>query len=557
MLPPKLMFYGNRGLIAKIMAEEVAPDCEPLGRHNKLIIANGPLATASISCSGRVSAGAKSPLTGGIKEANSGGIMGYRLASLGIRALIIEDKPENKDDLFILHISEGNAELVNANDYKMIGTHELTQRLHQRYGPKCGISCIGPAGEMLMASSGIANTDMDGNPSRFSARGGLGAVMGSKGLKAIVVEDYKKIKPSIRNEEKYKKALKQYVEEIRGAYQTSVGYTLYGTAGSLPTVSEIGALPTYAFRRGSFEKVDEISGEKLRETILERGGKGRATHACMPGCLIRCSNIYPDRDGRPVVASLEYETLSLCGSNLGISDLDHIAEINYLCNDYGLDTIEIGATIGVYMDLGLAEFGDAEIAKKLVREIGTGTLLGKILGEGAAITARIFKSQRAPVVKGQSIAAHEPRALKGMSITYATSPMGADHTAGVTTRAEMDHQDPNIWLEYVRDLQVKIAAIDTLGLCMFITTAGPKIPALVVEMLNGIYGTDHGPDFIASLGKDVIWTEKEFNAKAGLSAAHDKMPEFMLEEPFPPHNAVSDIPKQHYKKFWEPSYWRP
>ena len=556
MLPPKLMFYGNRGLIAKIMAEEVAPDCEPLGRYNKLIIANGPLAIASISCSGRVSAGAKSPLTGGIKEANSGGIMGYRLASLGIRALIIEDKPK-QDVLFILHIGKKGAQLIDASEYKMMRIHALTKKLFQRFGPNCAISCIGPAGEMLMSAASVANTDMDGNPSRFSARGGLGAVMGSKGLKAIVVEDYKKIKPPIRNEERYKKALKQYVEEIRSAYQTSVGYTLYGTAGIIPTISEIGAMPSYGFRQGSFENADKISGERLRETILERGGEGNATHACMPGCLVRCSNIFPDQDGKQVVASLEYETLSMCGSNLGLTSLDDIAELNYLCNDYGLDTIEIGATIGVYMDLGLAEFGDAEIAKKLVREIGTGTLLGKILGEGAAITARIFKSQRAPVVKGQSIAAHEPRALKGMSIIYATSPMGADHTAGVTTRVRLDQLDPYIWLEYARDLQVKIAAFDTLGLCMFITTAGPKIPDLVVEMLNGIYGTDHGPDFIASLGKDVIWTEKEFNAKAGLSAAHDKMPEFMLEEPFPPHNAVSDIPKQHYQKFWEPSYWRP
>lgn len=555
-LPQGLILYGNRGLIGKILSKEVPATCEPLGRHNKLVLANGPLASVSISSSGRVSAGAKSPLTGGIKEANSGGIVGFRLARQGIRALIIEEKPENKDDLFILRISKDATELVDAKEYKMMGTHELVQRLFERYGEKCGISCIGPAGEMLMASAGIANTDMDGNPSRFSGRGGLGAVMGSKGIKAIVIENDGNHKLEIKNRERYRAALKDYINEIRNAPQTSVGYPLYGTAGIIPTISVMGALPSYAFRKGSFEKADEISGERLRELILERGGEGTPTHACMPGCLVRSSNIFPDKTGKKVVASLEYETLCLCGSNLGISNLDDIAELNYLCNDYGLDSIETGATIGLYMDLGLADFGNAEAAKNLVKEIGKGTLLGKVLGEGSAITARIFKSLRAPVVKGQSIAAHEPRALKGMSVTYATTPMGADHTTAVTTRVQKNQLDPNIWMEYSRDLQVKIAAFDTLGLCMFITTAGPKIPGLVVEMLNGIYGTDYTTDFLEIIGKDVIYTEKEFNTKAGISAADDRMPEFMREEPFPPHNTVADIPQEHYDKFWDRSFWK-
>jgi aldehyde:ferredoxin oxidoreductase len=554
-LPQELMLYGNRGLIGKILSKEVPATCEPLGRHNKLVFANGPLASVSISSSGRISAGAKSPLTGGIKEANSGGMVGFRLAKQGIRALIIEDKPENKDDLFILHIKKDVTELIDGNEYKMMGTHELAQKLFERYGKDCAISCIGPAGEMLMSSAGIVNTDMDQNPSRLSGRGGLGAVMGSKCIKAIVVENDGNYKMEIKDKDRYNAALKEYIHEIRNAHQTSVGYTLYGTAGIIPTISVMGAFPSYAFRKGSFEKADEISGERLRELILERGGEGTPTHACMPGCLIRCSNIFPDKSGKKVVASLEYETLCLCGSNLGISNLDDIAELNYLCNDYGLDSIETGATIGVYMDLGLADFGDAEAAKNLVKEIGKGTLLGKVLGEGSAITARIFKSLRAPVVKGQSMPAHEPRALKGMSVTYSTTPMGADHTAGVTTRAPMDQLDPNIWMEFSRNLQVKIAAFDTLGLCMFVTTAGPKIPGLAIEMLNGIYGTDYAPEYIETMGKDVVWTEKEFNTQAGFNEADDRMPEFMREEPFPPHNTVSDIPQEHYDRFWESSFW--
>jgi len=554
-LPYEWQIYGNRGLIGKILLNEVPPTCEPLGHKNKLIFANGPLASTRISSSGRISAGAKSPLTGGIKEANSGGIVGYRLAKQGIRALVIEEKPEDKEALYILRIGKDKYQLDCAAEYKMMGTHDLVQKLFKKYGRDSGIICIGPAGEMLMSAAGIVNTDMDGNPSRLCARGGLGAVMGSKGLKAIVIENDGTFELKISDSEKFNSALKDYINEIRTAHQTSIGYPMYGTAGIIPTINKMGGLPAFAFRSGFFDKADEISGERLRELIIERGGEGIPTHSCMPGCLIRCSNIFPDKSGKKKIASFEYETIAMLGSNLGISGFDDIAELNYLCNDYGLDTIEMGATLGVYMDLGLADFGDPKIAKELLEEIGQGTLLGKILGEGSAITARIFKSLRAPVTKGQSIPAHEPRSIKGMSVTYATSPMGADHTAGVTTRAQVNHLDPNIQMELSRNLQVKLAAFDTLGLCLFVTAAGAKIPSLVVKMLNGIYGTDYGPEFIENLGKEVILTEREFNIKAGFNEADDRMPEFMLEEPMPPHNAVSDIPDEHYKKFWDPMFW--
>ena len=554
-LPQEWMLLGNRGLIDKIMLDEVPPTCEPLGQKNKLIFANGPLAMSRISSSGRISAGGKSPLTGGIKESNSGGISGYRMAQQGIRALIIEDIPEEKEALYLLHIHNGQAALFNAEEYKGLNTDQLTEKILEKYGKDCGVMCIGYAGEMMLSSAGIVNLDHDQNNSRLCARGGLGAVMGSKRLKAIVIQNDRIFVTPVADNARLSAAIKDYLNVLRTTPRTGVGYPEYGTAVNILTNNAMGAFPSYAFRSGSFEGVEEVSGEKLRDTILTRGGEGMTTHACMPGCIIRCSNVFADKFGKKVVASLEYETISLLGTNLGIGNLDDIAVLNSSCNNYGIDTIEVGAAIGVYMDLGLASFGDTKRAIELVNEIGQGTVLGRVLGEGSAITARIFKSLRAPTVKGQSMAAHEPRAIKGMSVTYATSPQGADHTAAVTTSAKIDHNDPTIQMEFSRNLQVKIASFDTLGFCLFASVGGPQIPGIIVEMINSIYGTNLTADFFTSLGKEVIWMEHQFNLKAGLNVVHDDMPEFMTEEPVHPVNNISDIPKDHYQRFWDESFW--
>jgi aldehyde:ferredoxin oxidoreductase len=554
-LPQDCLILGNRGLIAHILLNEVPPICEPLGRRNKLIFANGPFALAGVSSAQRISAGAKSPLTGGIKESNAGGIGALRMAQHGIRALVIEDKPEDKDALEVLVISADGYEFTSANEYKRMGTRDITRTLQEKYGSNAAVICIGPAGEMLMSTAGIVITDKDGNPARHCARGGLGAVMGSKGLKAIVIKNDGSQKLEIQNPDAFKESIREYVNELRTAHQTGVGYPQYGTVGIIPSIDQLGGLPSYSFRSGRFDRVDDITGEAVRQTILKRGGEGDTTHACMPGCIVRCSNIFPDGSGKHKVASFEYETVAMLGSNLGISNLDTIAELNALCNDYGIDTIEVGVAIGVYMDVGLARFGDEESAVNLVNEIGRGTLLGKVLGEGAVVTGRIFKSLRVPAVKGQSMAGHEPRSIKGLSVTYAMTPMGADHTVGITTRAQMDHLDPTIQMELVRGLNVKVATVDTLGLCVFVTTAGAKIPPLMVRFLNAIYGTEYDERLFETLGKKVILMEREFNIKAGLNEAADRIPEFMKEEPMPPHNAVSDIPAEHYRRYWEKDFW--
>ena len=553
--PDKYGLLGNRGLIAKIMLDEVRPTAEPLGRHNKLILCNGPLAGSLVSSASRLSVGGKSPLTGGIKESNSGGTVAFRLARQGIRAIIVEDKPAAAESLYILNISSGRAELLPGEEYKGLGTYATAQRLRKRFGKNVAIACIGQAGEYLMQSAGVFCTDKEGCPGRTAGRGGMGAVMGSKGIKAVVIDANNELKLKPVEPDRFRKAVKEYHKELLDKPGTGINFPTYGTAGLIPTISLMGAMPTHNFRQGSFSKADEISGEALRELILERGGEGEATHACMPGCIIRCSNIVADETGQVIVSPLEFETLAMVGSNLDIDSLDAIARINYACNDVGLDVIETGAVLGMVMEYGLLKFGDVDGVLELIDQVAKGTVLGRVIGQGAVVTGKVFGITRVPAVKGQSIAGHEPRGVKGMSVTYATTPMGADHTTGGMTRMQIDHQDPNLPMPISRDIQVRIAAIDTLGFCMFLTGGGPRIPDMVIEILSAMYGKECPEDFITSLGKQTIVDERKFNLMAGITAAEDKMPEFMEEEPLPPLNGVSDIPRSHYVEFWDESFW--
>ena len=550
--PAEWNFYGNRGLIGLIMSNEVPPTCDPLGPDNKLIFAAGPLNILGVSSAGRLSAGGKSPLTKGIKESNSGGMAASYMVQQGYRAIIIEDKPSRKDAIYILRITADGCFLEDGTEYRGLGTHDLTARLQAKYGAKSSITCIGMAGEHLMSMAGIVNTDKDGNPSRLCARGGLGAVMGSKGLKAIIIDAGGKEAIAVQDMPTFRAAVRQYTQELLNSPTTSKGYPKYGTAAMMAVVNAVNALPTRSFRQGEYEHADDICGERMHDVIVERGGEGTPTHACMPGCVIRCSNVFPDEKGKKIVASLEYESLCLLGSNIDVHDFDKIAVLNYLCNDYGLDSIETGATIGICMDVGMIEFGDFDKAKELLAEIRDNTALGKILGNGASVTGRAFKTKRIAACKGQSFAAYDPRGMKGFAVTYATTPMGGDHTAGAVARVQADHQDPSIWLKISRDAQVKTAFIDNMGLCMFVGGGGAKIPGLIAQMLAAVYGEKCSEEDLVRLGKKIVWNERAFNLAAGLTAAADSMPEFMRTEALPPLNAVADVPLDG---FWDEEFW--
>jgi len=548
-LPETWRLLGGRSLVARIALDEIPPLSEPLGSENRLLILNGLLAGTPLPCSGRLSVGSKSPLTGGIKEANSGGVCGHLLARLGLRAIVIQGQPAD-DRWYFLHIHADGARLLPADDLVGLGTYETVARLRERFGGRVGCLVIGPAGEMRMGAAGVAGTDMEGRPSRFSARGGMGAVMGSKHLKAVVIEPTRR-NPPLADRGRFMDAVRRFIRCIEETPQTADVYPIYSTAAMVMVANSMGFLPTRGFSSGQFDQAAAISGEALHDTILERGGEGNTTHACMPGCIVRCSNVWPDPDGREFISPLEYETIGMMGSNLGLSDLDEIARLNRICNDVGVDTIEIGAALGVAAQAGLVAFGDAEGFVHLLDEIRAGTPLGRILGNGAAFVGRAYGVLRVPAVKGQAMPAYDPRALKGTGVTFATCPQGADHTAGHTARADLDHLSPEGQVEASRAVQLGVAALDSLGLCLMTAPAVAGQREVLAELVSARFGVKWTSGEVVELGRQTIRLEREFNRRAGFTSIDDRIPEWMTREPLPPHGTVFDVPPEEMERTYD------
>lgn len=538
-LSKELLAIGGRGLIANLMSKEVNPQCYPLGPENKLIISNGPLAGLGISSAGRISIGAKSPLTGGIKESNSGGTFADSMAKMELRAIVLEGMVK-EDKWYLLKIDEGKVKFIPADDYIGLGNYDATKKILKRFGNGYSLITIGQAGEQKLINSGLALTDLYNRPGRIAARGGLGAVMGSKSIKGILLNKKGTYKNHKINSEKFKVARKAYHKTINECERIKV-LAEYGTASTVMDAQRVGALPTFNFSRGQFDGAENLSGENIHNLIKERGGNGKNTEACMRGCLIQCSNVYPDKKGKEIVAPLEYETLGLIGSNLGISDPDEVAKINYICNDYGLDTIETGGVLGVMAEAGLVKFGDAKGFINILREVPKNKWRGRMVGMGTGITAKFLNVRRSPVVKNQCMSAYDPRAVKGTGVTYATSPMGADHTAGLTIFMPIDHHNKKDQVKISRLMQISRAAYDSLGLCVFLMAATAPHPNRIVALLNSLYGLELEPEYINELGKSTILLEKKYNQTAGIREKDNRIPDFFKEEILPPFNLTWDI----------------
>lgn len=528
--PLRYLQSGGRALIARVLQEEIPPQCEPLGRENKLVIATGLLTGGTVSNANRLSIGAKSPLTGGIKESNAGGIFAMRLANQGIKLLIIEDIPE-EDTWYYLRIDCNGCEIVRADAYRGMGTVDFFQAMRQTY-PEAAISGIGPAGEYAYKLAGIAVSDLEGRPNRYCGRGGLGAVMGAKKIKGLIIPD-KGTPPVIRDPKKYQEAVREYTRAVIDAPST-VSYRTLGTAAMVQTTNEMTGLPTRNFHGQKFAGADTLSGQALHALIQERGGVGKTSHACMPGCVIRCSNVVPDREGAYVTAGLEYETIALTGSNLCIDDLDTVAKINAACNDIGIDTIETGAVIGVAMEAGLLPFGDGDGVLKLLEEIRNHTEIGKLLGEGTYRAGKHWGVKHLPVINKQAFPAYDPRTVVPMGITYATSPMGADHTYGPGLHA----QDP---VEQTRQSQRLLAKIDSLGICMFARVPVKDRLHLFVDMINARYGWDLTEDWLDRLAEETLRNEQDFNQKAGFTKEDYRMPDAFTKTGIPATGQVFSI----------------
>jgi aldehyde:ferredoxin oxidoreductase len=533
------------------MLNEVRPTCDPWGRENKLIVASGWLGDTTVTTAGRCSVGGKSPLTGGVKEANIGGAAGSKLARLGIRALLLEDVPETPASR-VLWIGGEKCELLAAPELRRLEVAETFQHLRARFGADVGVFYIGPAGEMGLGGAAVATTDHTGVQARFAARGGLGAVMGVKGIKAIVVDDAGATPERGHDPAALGTANKDLWQILRDDPKTQNRHD-FGTPAVVAICDALGVLPTRNFRTGHFEAFEAISGERVAELILGRGGEGERGVPCVRGCLIQCANNFPDAAGKTLVASLQYENIGLLGSNCGIGDVDEVARINHLCNQVGVDTIETGAAIGVAMEAGVIPFGDAEGAKDLVRQIGQGTILGRVLGSGVVIAGRVLGVRRVPAIKGQAIAAYDPRSLKGIGVTYATSAMGADHTAGnaLEMAKALDQKKPDGQVAVSLRLQVRAALLDSLGVCLFIRPAFVKDPNLMARLLNARYGWALTYADVQKMGLECLHMERDFNRLAGVSDELCDVPEFMRTEPLPPFNTVFDVPRDEMRGIWD------
>jgi aldehyde:ferredoxin oxidoreductase len=433
-------FLGGSALIAKIMNREVSPATDPLGPKNLFIVAAGPLAGTGAPSLGRVSIGAKSPLTMGIKEANSGGPAAQYLDRLGIRAIVIQGAPL-KEAPYCLFISKDKAELIPAGEIRGLKNYELVGRLKARFGKKIAVISTGIAGERRYRGSSVSLTDTLGDPSRNAARGGLGAVLGSKGIKAIVIDPTGAPQVELARPADFRGAVKSWINTLKHDISCSL-FSRFGTPFAVSNSAGHGSLPSRNYRSGRPDNFIAVSGNSIQRILFERGGR---MHGCMPGCVVRCSIVYPDKDGVRLCSAFEYETIAMLGTNLGITDPDAIARLKFMCDDLGLDAVETGSSLGLAAEVGKMSFGDWESAARLLEEIEKDTALGAALGNGVVATARHLNIERIPAYKGQALPAHDPRSVKGTGVTYFTSPMGADHTAGLTYRIpkEKDRQGKN------------------------------------------------------------------------------------------------------------------
>jgi aldehyde:ferredoxin oxidoreductase len=546
-VPEAYRKFGGRGLTACILDHELDPTCDPLGVENKLIWAPGLMGGTTAPCSGRLSVGAKSPMTKGIKEANTGGAMAQKLARLGFKAVIFEGKAKEPTTV---KIDKTGVSFTSANSLAGLGCYAILEKLKAEYGDKVCIGCIGPAGDMRLTASSIMFTTPDFHI-RVAARGGLGAVMGSKNLKSVVVDDAGSNLVEVKDPKTLKENVALLTKGVLGTHFLE-GLRHLGTPQIVMITQTAGCLPTKNFTMGQFDKAESICGEHMEE-LLKKRANSQTVHACMQGCIISCSNVYTDENGKFIVASIEYESIALIGSNCLIGDLDMIARINRACNDAGVDTMDVGSALAIAMEGGLLKWGDAEGALKLVQEINAGTENGRMIGSGAKITGEKLGVKRIPHVKGQALSAYDPRILKGTGVTFATSPQGADHTSGIVLPGPHHPQyspvEPTGQAPESRFMQQWMAAIDTFGYCMmigmtFMEEKAKQLDLTMIGALSAVTGEAYANTYVTDLGRAVLDIERKFNKAAGLTKEDDRLPKFFTEEKFGPGQFVFDVSTQ-------------
>jgi aldehyde:ferredoxin oxidoreductase len=530
---------AGRYLIAKTLLDRNAAKIDPLSPENPLIFSAGPFAGTNFSNANRISVGCKSPLTGGVKESNGGGTFAFALGQLEIAGFILDGA---SPDWCVIRITkDGAITFDDAGPYLGKGNIEAAKMLFDKYGKKISIALCGPVGEYQGLMAGISFTDVEGRPVRICARGGVGAVLGSKKVKAIVVDTAKM--PTFHDRKKVMGAVREYGKRL-DADKSIEAFRLYGTAMVADFTNKVGGLPTRNFSSGTLVGKDEgvmkLGGSYIRDLTLERGGD--PTHACMPGCLIKCSNVYVDDKGEEMVSPLEYETLGLIGSNCGLEDPDDVARLNHVANDLGIDTIEVGAMLGVLMEASQAKFGDVDFMVDALEDIRAGNERGKILAQGTARVGEHYEVDRVPVIKKQGISAYDPRVIEVTGISMMVTAQGADHTTGNIPGHRCDGKSTEELTAASLEIQIECATADSLGLCLFGRSVTNTDTGLIVDALNDAHGTDLEPSFFTTLGREALSMEWEFNKQAGFTEADDELPQFFYDEALTP----SDKKARHH-----------
>jgi aldehyde:ferredoxin oxidoreductase len=540
-LPERYVGLGGRGLTSAIVAAEVPPLAEPLGPENLIVLAPGLLSGTAVPNNGRLSVGGKSPLTGTIKEANAGGSAAQKIARLGIAALVIEGASAEP---VTLTVTKDGVAFRPAATLWGTGNFAAIDRLKKEH-PGAALISIGPAGEKGLKAAAVIVASHDYHL-RAAARGGLGAVLGAKRVKAIVVDDAGGAGVAIADPQRFKAAAKAITDGVL-SHPLIGGLGAFGTPLLVGLMNELGGLATRNYSKGKFDGAEKIGGEALAKLLGERKGAA-AKHNCMRGCIIHCSQVYTDESGEVVTTGLEFETIGLVGSNCEIDDLDAIARIDRVCDDLGLDTIDVGAAAGVAMEAGRIPWGDGGRVLELLDAIRRDDPLGLMLGNGCAETGKALNVARVPSVKGQALSAYDPRILKGTGVTYATAPMGADHTCGnaLPSPANPGYNpgSPAGQNQMSEFLQSWFAAIDTLGLCLFASVPMLDIPEMQGELVAAVsakLGEELPADYLVQLGRRVNLGERAFNRQAGFGPAQDRLPSFFREERLTPDGSTFDV----------------
>ena len=544
--------HAGRNFIARNLVDNKVATVEPLSPDNLLIFSAGPFAGTNFSNANRLSVGCKSPLTGGIKEANAGGTFAFALGQLHIAAITLHDA---SPDWVVIHVAkDGSISFDNAEPYMGRGNFEAAARLHDEYGKKVSVALCGPVGEYQGLLAGISFSDTDRRPARLAARGAVGAVMGSKKVKAIVVDMDKM--PTFHDRKKVMSAIREYAAKLDDDPAIDA-YRHTGTAMMADYTNHIGGLPVRNFSAGRLVDTDvepmKMGGDYIRELNVGRGGQH--THACMPGCLIQCSNVYVDADGEEIVSPVEYETLGLMGTNCGISDPDDLARVNFIANDLGIDSIEVGAMLAVLMEAGLAEFGDVDFMVEVLEEIRKGSEKGRLWAQGTARVGEHYRVARVPVIKKQAISAYDPRVIEVTGITMRVTAQGADHTAGSVPKMDCRDKTVDELIAASMEAQIVCAAADSLGLCIFGRSVTNANLGLMTEAINNAHGTNFTPSLFEELGRETLKLEEEFNQAAGFSIEDDDLPSFFYDEPLAPTGKVARFQSTELRasinKWWE------